>query len=165
MLHRLVGDGVELEWRLDPTVQPIKADRVKVEQVLLNLLVNARDAAAPGGRVRVETRRVGAEVVLAVIDDGCGMDEETKTRLFEPFFTTKGDDKGTGLGMAVVLEAVRESGGRIEVDSAPGRGTAVRIYLPAADQDQALIETVPFDALDRSLFLSERDNQNAGQDG
>ena len=141
MLRRL-APGVELELALDPLVRPIMADRAKFEQVLLNLVVNARDASPLGGRVQIVTRWAGTEVQLAVIDDGCGMDEATQARLFEPFFTTKEVGKGTGLGMAVVSEAVRESGGRIEVCSIPGRGTAVRVYLPATDEGGARPATV-----------------------
>ncbi len=133
MLRRLVGDKVELELTLDQAAPLVMADRLRLEQVLLNLVANARDASADYGKVRIETRRAGNEVQLSVIDEGCGMDEATQARIFEPFFTTKEDGKGTGLGMAVASEAVRECGGRIEVESAVGRGTAIRVYLPAAE--------------------------------
>ncbi|UVT15198.1 MAG: response regulator [Nitrospira sp.] len=149
LLQRLVGTGVQLSPRLAPSLSSIFADPCQVQQVLLNLVINARDAIGRTGTVTIETGEVeldelyarshvavspGRYVMLAVIDTGCGMDEQTKSRIFEPFFTTKGD-RGTGLGLATVYGSVKQSGGSIWVYSEPGQGTTFRIYFPRASQD------------------------------
>ena len=146
-LSRALGEGVELRFDLDPGLPPCAADAARVEAALLDLLANARDAMPGGGRATVRTGTVwldeaaavaggeglrpGRYVVLAVEDEGPGMPPEVLARAAEPFFTTKAG-KGTGLGLATVHGFVRQSGGRMEISSAPGRGTAVRMLFPAA---------------------------------
>ncbi len=135
MLRRLIGEDIELVLTFDEALPTVKADPNQLDQVLMNLVVNARDAMPQGGRLEIRTSRVhlsfddvgdqpevhpGPYVVFAVSDSGCGMDAVTRARIFEPFFTTKGVGKGTGLGLAMVYGIVKQSGGHIEVDSAPG---------------------------------------------
>jgi CheY-like chemotaxis protein len=151
MLRRLIGeDIVELCAELDSSTGAIKADPGQVEQVIMNLVVNARDAMPTGGRLTIETRNVtigkavhldavgvapGSYVLLVVRDNGHGMDAETQSHLFEPFFTTKEKGKGTGLGLTTVYGIVKQSGGSITVESAPGRGTTFRVYFPRVEQE------------------------------
>ena len=161
MLRRLVGeDLIELSAELDPSTCLIKADPGQIEQVIMNLVVNARDAMPTGGRLMVETRNVkigeevrldavgvapGSYVLLAVRDTGLGMDAEVRSHLFEPFFTTKEKGKGTGLGLSTVYGIVQQSGGSIMVESAPGQGAIFRIYFPRVEQEgsevRARVET------------------------
>jgi signal transduction histidine kinase len=133
MLRRLIGAGVRVELDLDPALRPIEADPSQVSQVLLNLAVNARDAMAGAGRLEISTRNDGADVVLDVADTGVGMDEETRRRIFEPFFTTKEVGQGTGLGLSTVYGIVTQSGGSVDVRSAPGRGASFVVRFPATD--------------------------------
>ncbi|MBI1917251.1 MAG: PAS domain S-box protein [Planctomycetes bacterium] len=158
LLRRLIGEDIQLITRMAPGRCVVKADPSQLEQVLLNLAVNARDAMPKGGTLTIETHlekdeggrmkdeKENAEgsdssfilhpssfVVLSVSDTGHGMDEATRARIFEPFFTTKGR-RGTGLGLATVYSIVAQSGGHIEVDSAPGQGTTFRVYLPCAEE-------------------------------
>ncbi|MFO0980223.1 MAG: ATP-binding protein [Planctomycetota bacterium] len=132
MLRRLLGEDIELELDLAPDLGLVRADPGQVQQVLLNLTVNARDAMNQGGHLIVRTRNDerAVEVRLAVSDTGCGIAAEHRAHLFEPFYTTKELGKGTGLGLAMVYGIVQQSGGRITVDSEPGCGTTFTIHLP-----------------------------------
>jgi hypothetical protein len=136
MLARLMGDDVELCVEPSADAATVCADPHQLEQVLMNLAVNSRDAMPHGGKLSIGTAvveggvRPGRHVALAVADTGAGMDEETRRRMFEPFFTTKEIGKGTGLGLSMVQGVVEQSGGLIDVASVPGRGTTVTIYLP-----------------------------------
>jgi PAS domain S-box-containing protein len=137
LLSRLIGEDVILTTHLEAERADVKVDPGQLDQVLINLAVNARDAMPQGGNLTVGTATVdlrdGRFIVLAVSDTGIGMDDLTRERIFEPFFTTKGPGKGTGLGLAVVHGIVTQSGGRIEVESAVGRGTTLKMYIPLVD--------------------------------
>jgi NO-binding membrane sensor protein with MHYT domain/nitrogen-specific signal transduction histidine kinase/CheY-like chemotaxis protein len=145
MLNRLVGEHIEVTLRPDPALGLVRADVAQVEQVIVNLVVNARDAMRDGGRLTIETQTValgpdsagqhagmapGPYVLMAFTDTGVGMDPVTQGRIFEPFFTTKGLGQGTGLGLATVYGIVKQSGGTISVYSEPGRGSTFKVYLP-----------------------------------
>jgi len=145
LLHRLLGEHITLTTICGRDLWPVKADRTQIEQVLLNLAVNARDAMADGGTLTIETRNMSAEEtasrlprasagcsVVSVKDTGVGMDAATQAHAFEPFFTTKALGKGTGLGLATVHSIIKQSGGWIEVASAKGRGTTFTFGLPRA---------------------------------
>jgi signal transduction histidine kinase len=141
MLRPLLGEDVRVVTRLDPAVGAVRVDPAQIDQVLLNLAVNARDAMPRGGTLSLETAPVGPagrrgggpRVALVVRDTGHGMDESTRAQAFEPFFTTKSGTGGTGLGLAMVYGIVQQSGGEITVESAPGRGAAFRILLPGVE--------------------------------
>jgi PAS domain S-box-containing protein len=152
LLERLIGENIHLSTILAPDLSPVRADPGQLEQVIMNLAVNARDAMPGGGKLLLETANVeldaaharlfpevrpGAYVMVAISDTGCGISEEVRPHLFEPFFTTKGPGMGTGLGLATVYGIVKQSEGHITVDSAPGQGTIFRIYLPVAAEEKA----------------------------
>jgi two-component system cell cycle sensor histidine kinase/response regulator CckA len=152
MARRLVQENIAVELRLARDLRPVTADRHQLDQVILNLVVNARDAMPDGGTLVIETRntfldaqfrhsnptaRLGRHVLLSVSDTGCGMDPETQARIFEPFFTTKPVGVGTGLGLATVYGIVKQSGGHIRATSEVGRGSTFSIYLPASTVPKA----------------------------
>ena len=176
MLRRLIGEGVELSWLPRGDLWPVKVDPAQIDQILVNLCVNARDALPVGrGKLTVETGNMvfdeeycrdhngfvaGNYVRVSVSDNGCGMDKETLDHIFEPFFTTKGVGEGTGLGMATVYGAVRQNGGFVNVYSEVGQGTTVSIYLPrhageAGDEEVADTAAEPVRGGSETILLVE----------
>jgi PAS domain S-box-containing protein len=158
LLAPMLGEDIELRLRPGADLWRVKVDAGEMGQVIMNLCVNARDAMARGGKVTIETSNVtlgadyvsahrdaaaGEHVLLAVSDNGCGMDAATRGRIFEPFFTTKGPEKGTGLGLAMVYGIVKQSGGHIEVYSEPGLGSTFKIYLPRDRSGAPLHKSAP----------------------
>ena len=173
MLSRIIGEDIELVTELDPALENTKADPVEMGQVLMNLAVNARDAMPEGGRLSIRTENIdvlpdaaadddtirpGGYVALSIGDTGLGMDEDTLSRIFEPFFTTKQKGKGTGLGLSTVYGIVKQSGGYVSVDSAPGKGTTFKIFLPElreGEEEAGDEPTVPASAGSETILLVE----------
>jgi len=174
LIHQAVGDGCEVKLRTDEELWLCHVDPSLLETALLNLALNARDAMADGGTLRIETQNIeeeesvagcspGSYVRLSVADNGSGMPPEVRDRVFEPFFTTKEVGKGTGLGLSMVYGFVRQSGGHIAVESAPGAGTTVALYLPAtareldAEQDTIEAEALPIGS-ERVLVVDDNED-------
>jgi len=152
MLQRIIGEDIELATSLDPDLWPVRVDPTQIEQVIMNLVVNARDAMADGGTLTIETANVvldeayaayhvgarpGEHVLLSISDTGMGMDDEVKAHIFEPFFTTKDRGQGTGLGLSTVFGIVNQNGGYIWVSSEIGQGTTFKVYFPRAEEVEA----------------------------
>lgn len=173
MLRRIIGEDIQLDLVLQPHLRLVQADLGQIEQVIVNLVVNARDAMPKGGRLILQSETIdtaepigegdesvpaGRYACLSVIDDGMGMDDETLARMFEPFFTTKGE-KGTGLGLSTAYGIVRQSGGVIEVASTPGAGTTFRVYLPHVEgtlpRREPMPESTPAPGTGRILLVED----------
>lgn len=174
MLRRLIGENIDLAWRPATALWTVEKDPVQVNQILANLCVNAKDAISETGGITIETENKvideaycathpeaisGNYVVLAVSDDGCGMDEETRSNIFEPFFTTKGVGEGTGLGLATVYGIVKQNNGFINVYSEPGEGSTFRIYIPIyegemTEKTETVVSEIPHGTGQR-VFLVE----------
>jgi CheY-like chemotaxis protein len=180
MLRRLIGEHIEITASLFPDLGLVKADPTQIEQILMNLAVNARDAMPGGGTITIETANVelddshahkhgdvkpGSYVMLAVSDTGVGMDSETQVHLFEPFFTTKQPGKGTGLGLSTVYGIVKQSAGYIWADTEPSRGTTFRIYLPCVGGERAILsrEETPLIRGGSETILLVEDNASLRQ--
>ncbi|SEI51384.1 PAS domain-containing protein [Frateuria terrea] len=170
LLRRSLGETIELEVSDGPGLWPVEADPNQLEAAILNLAVNARDAMPEGGRLLIETSNVhlddaytahdvevlpGPYAIVCVTDNGCGMSPDTRARVFEPFFTTKDVGRGTGLGLSMVYGFIKQSGGHIELDSEPGRGTSVRLFLPRLDRDAHLPDDQPGRARPESSMREE----------
>jgi len=174
MLRRLIGEDIEIATSLLPGLGCVKADPIQIEQVLINLAVNARDAMPHGGTITIETTNVelvandcpsveikpGSYVMVALRDTGIGMDIETQTHMFEPFFSTKQLGKGTGLGLSTVYGIVKQSAGYIWVDSEPGEGTTFKVYLPCVKAEATILgqeEKLPIHGGPETILLVEDD--------
>ena len=176
LLRKVVGARVDIEEALAKTLPAVMADQGQIEQVLMNLCINSRDAMPEGGRIVVETSRVvfgpgdlaahpeippGDYTVLSITDTGSGMDEEVRRRAFDPFFTTKSPDKGTGLGLPVVYGIVKQHKGFVNLFSEPGKGTTIRVYLPAVEgvaAGAAPVSVEPISGGAETILLAEDDD-------
>ncbi len=184
MLRRLIGEDIELTVVSGARRSAMRADPGQIEQVVMNLVVNARDATSRGGRLTLETAEVeldetfarehlgvrpGPYVMLAVSDNGAGMDRATQARIFEPFFTTKEPGKGTGLGLATVFGIVQQSGGAIYVYSEPGKGTTFKLYFPVVDEEAESLQRPPRSAAEGGtetvLLVEDEDAVRAAVSG
>jgi hypothetical protein len=178
LLHRLIGEAVELRLTLAPDTGQIRADAGQLDQILVNLAVNARDAMPDGGRVTIETSNVtfdegyaadhfnvspGAFVLLAVSDTGIGMDADTRSRVFEPFFTTKELGRGTGLGLATIYGIVQQAGGHIWLYSEQGRGSTFKLYFPRVDAAEPVSAVVRSSDIVRGTVLLAEDEATVRQ--
>ena len=180
MLRRIVGEDVHLQMQLGAALGPVLADRGSIEQLIMNLVVNARDAMPTGGTLTIETGNVvldedfvrghpgvspGPHIMLSVTDSGTGIDAATQARIFEPFFTTKGQGQGTGLGLSTVFGIVQQSGGQIAVHSQPGQGTRFVTHLPRATATERQLRTAGFAAEPRGaeviLLVEDQDQVRA----
>jgi CheY-like chemotaxis protein len=177
MLPRLIGEDVALTLELDSSLAQVKADPGQIEQVLMNLAVNARDAMPDGGKLTIQTSNIeldiaytrehpgsrpGQYVMLRVTDTGTGIDPEIQSKIFEPFFTTKERDKGTGLGLATVYGIVKQSGGYIAVDSVKGQGASFSVFLPRVDvaaTQTATASATPTDTRGSETILLAEDEE------
>ncbi len=166
MLRRLIGEDIDVVTLSASNLGPVRVDPGQMEQLLMNLVINARDAMPTGGRLTVHTSQVdlgeprGQHVVLTVSDTGTGMSEEVKARLFEPFFTTKESGKGTGLGLATCYGIVRQHGGHMEVTSEQGRGTTFKVFLPRVEEaltPPAAVDSSPIPRGTETVLLAEDD--------
>jgi len=174
MLHRLIGEDIDLAWRPGQNLWLVKVDPSQIDQILANLCVNSRDAIADVGKVTIETGNAsfdefyckhhtgfnpGEYVLLAVSDNGCGMDAKTLDNIFEPFFTTKEFGRGTGLGLATVYGVVKQNNGFINVYSEPGQGATIKIYLPRyqskTDTATEKVERLPTEPGHETILLVE----------
>jgi two-component system, cell cycle sensor histidine kinase and response regulator CckA len=179
MLRRMIGEDIQFQAVLEPRLWPVKVDPGQIEQVIMNLVVNARDAMPDGGRLTLETANLsldeeyarrhisvqpGPYVMMAVTDTGCGMDAETRAHLFEPFFTTKEKGKGTGLGLSTVYGIIKQSGGNIWAYSEVGKGSTFKVYLPKAEESAQSYkprekETAPSPPRGRETILLVEDEE------
>lgn len=173
MLKRVIGEDIELQMKLDPSIPAIVADPVQIDQITMNLTVNARDAMHSGGKIgfvtsslRLQERdphrnlEAGSYVILTVTDTGTGMDRGTLAHIFEPFFTTKEVGKGTGLGLSTVYDIMQDSGGSISAASEPGRGTTFTLYFPASAADESKAAAGPGESVEQgseTILLVEDD--------
>jgi len=182
MLRRLIGEDIELVDDLDPEIPPVVVDPSRIAQVILNLVVNARDAMPAGGKLILKTspvtlddnavRRIGElkpgrYVLLQVSDNGIGMDEKTRKRVFDPFFTTKEAGQGTGLGLSTVYGIVKQSGGAVRVESRTGEGTTLQIYLPCMggvgkEPERTVLSVAPMTEDQETVLLVEDESMIRG---
>src|ERR1700674_2937150 len=155
LVEPLIGEQIKVHRLLEPDAGNVLVDIAQIEQVMVNLVVNARDAIGAGGNLYIATGRIeldagsapelepGTYVCLTVRDDGCGMDEQTRKQIFDPFFTTKPAEQGTGLGLSTVYGTISQSGGQIDATSEPGEGTTFTIYLPRSEEPVSPRRTAP----------------------